>query len=217
MENYKLYSYFRSSASYRVRIALNLKSVGYDIIPTHLLKNGGVQNSPAYREVNPSGTVPTLLTQNGDKITQSVAIIDYLDNTVSKNKLFPSDPNQRAHVLEFCELINSGIQPLQNLKVVQYLQNNLGIEKSKCDDWVRHWIIDGMNAVEKWLSKSAGTHCFADTLTAADCFLIPQLFAMKRFQVDSAQFPNAARIENVCNKMESFIKAHPQNQIDFEA
>lgn len=212
----KLYSYFRSSASFRVRIALNLKKIDYEIIPIHLLKNGGMQHSPEYRSVNPSGTVPALLTLNNEIITQSVAIIDYLDSVYADLPLFPKNKLERAHVLEFCELINSGIQPLQNLKVTQYLNNNFGLDKAKCDGWTKHWITDGLTAAEKWLEKSSGKFCFGDTITAADCFLIPQVFAMKRFNVPLENFPQIQKIDTNCSQLDAFKKAHPQNQIDFE-
>lgn len=211
----KLYSYFRSSASYRVRIALHYKGLHFDTIPVHLVKDGGDQKKDDFIKINPMGHVPAL-DHEGFLIAESVAIIEYLDAMYANKPLFLPHPKERARILQVCELINSGIQPLQNLKVNQFLEKDLGHAKSDVDRWNQHWITRGLASLERMLQSSAGTYCFGGQFTAADCFLIPQCFSSRRFGVQIEQFPVISRIEEACLKTEFVEQAHPKNQPDFE-
>lgn len=212
----KLYNYFRSSASYRVRIALNWKELKYEYIPIHLVKDGGAQNNASFRSINPMGHVPAL-DHDGFLVAESVAIIDYLDHVFEGRKLFPSNPRERAKQLQVVEILNSGIQPLQNLKVLKYIEVDLGLGKAGSDAWTKNWIDKGLTSLEKILSATAGTYCFGGQITAADCFLIPQCFASRRFGVKIEDYPTIARIEQNCLKLPEFQRAHPEKQPDFQA
>jgi maleylacetoacetate isomerase len=212
----KLYSYFRSSASYRVRIALHWKKIKFEYIPIHLLKDGGQQNKPEYRKVNPMGHVPAL-DHDGFLVAESMAIIQYLDDAFPGAKLFPTAAKDRAQVMQICEAINSGIQPLQNLKVQQTLEGQFGLAKADSDAFVRHWIATGLANLEKLLAQTAGRHCFGDGVTAADCFVIPQCFASRRFGVEVEQFPTLARVNKNGIEIEAFKLAHPEKQPDYQA
>lgn len=212
----KLYNYFRSSASYRVRIALNWKDLKFEYIPVHLVKDGGAQNGADFRSINPMGHVPAL-DHDGFLVSESVAIIDYLDNAFGGRKLFPSAPRERARQLQVVELLNSGIQPLQNLKVLKYIEVDLGLGKPASDAWTKNWIDKGFASLEKVLSATAGTYCFGGEVTAADCFLIPQCFASRRFGVKVEDYPTIARIEQNCLKLGEFQRAHPEKQPDYQA
>ncbi len=211
----KLYNYFRSSASYRVRIALNWKELPYEYIPIHLVRDGGKQDSEEFRRFNPMGHVP-VLEHDGFVISESVAILDYLDTLAPSKRLFPADPRARATVLQICELINSGIQPLQNLKVLKELKTVHGFDEDRVQAWTRRWINSGLESLEKVLARTAGTYCFGGELTAADCFVIPQCFASRRFGVKTEDFPIIARIEKACLALPAFEKAHPAKQPDSE-
>lgn len=210
----KLYSYFRSSASYRVRIALHWKQLPFEYIPVHLTK--GEQALANFRSVNPMGHVPALI-HDGVAIAESVAILDYLDHVWPKRPLFPADVGLRAKTLQICEIINSGIQPLQNLKVTNYLENVQSWSKDQSNGWVRHWIEDGLSNLEKVLETTAGTHALGGFITAADAFIIPQCFASRRFKVEIENYPVLARIEKSAIALPEFQKAHPQAQPDFQA
>lgn len=210
----KLYSYFRSSASYRVRIGLNFKGLHYEYIPVHLLKDGGQQHQEAFRKVNPMGHVPAL-DHEGFLVAESVAILDYIDQMFPAKPLFPSHPKERARVLQVCEVINSGIQPLQNLKVNQYFEKEFGHGKADVERWNRHWIESGLKNLEKMLTTSAGTYCFGGEFTAADCFLVPQCFAARRFGVKIENYPVISRIHEACNKLAPVQAAHPEKQPDY--
>ncbi len=211
----KLYSYFRSSASYRVRIGLHYKGLHFEYIPVHLIKDGGQQHSPEYRRINPMGHVPAL-DHEGFLVAESVAILDYVDQMFPMKPLFLSHPKERARVLQVCEWINSGIQPLQNLKVNQYFEKEFGHSKSDVERWNQHWITRGLESLEKMLVSSAGSYCFGGEFSAADCFLVPQCFAARRFGVRVDDFPVIARIEASCLKMEAVKKAHPEKQPDYQ-
>lgn len=209
----KLYNYFRSSASYRVRIALHLKSINFEYIPVHLVKGGGEQFSLNYKKINPISEVPCLV--DGDfKITQSMAILEYLDRIHPAPELFPKDTRQYAQVVEVCEIINSGIQPLHNVSVLKLLESRYGIPEDTRREWVHHHMARGLQALEKVLSHRAGTFCFGGRLTAADVFLIPQLATCRRYQLDLGPYPTLCRIEESCLKLEPFKKAAPENQPD---
>lgn len=210
----KLYSYFRSSASYRVRIALHWKGLDFTYVPVHLVKDGGQQNQDEFRRVNPMGHVPAL-DHNGFLVAETVAIVDYLDRVFPQRPLFPSSPRDRALVLQMVEMINSGVQPLQNLKVNQFLEKEFKHDKSDVERWNKHWIEKGLTSLERFLEKTAGTHCLGGEITAADAFLIPQCFSSRRFGVMIEQFPVIARLEQQALKLEAFQKAHPEKQPDY--
>jgi maleylacetoacetate isomerase len=210
----KLYSYFRSSASYRVRIALHWKRLEFTYLPVHLIKEGGQQNQEDYRIINPLGHVPAL-DHCGFLIAESVAIVDYLDRIFPERPLFPSVPQDRALVLQIMEIINSGVQPLQNLKVNRFLEQELKQDKSVVERWNRHWIERGLMSLERLLERTAGRFCLGEEVTAADAFLIPQCFSSRRFGVEIERFPLIARLEKEALKLDAFQKAHPEKQPDY--
>ena len=216
MDQLKLYSYFRSSASYRVRIALYAKNLPFEYIPVHLVKDGGEQNQPNFLKINPMAHVPAL-DHNGFIISESVAIIDYLDQVFPQIPLFPKSPKERAQVFRVVEVLNSGIQPLQNLKVLSYLERELKLTSAQKDEWCRNWISKGMAALESILAKTSERYCFGSTITAADAFLIPQCFASRRFGVKIDSFPTIMKIEKACLELPAFQKAHPEKQPDYSA
>jgi len=209
----KLYSYFRSSASYRARIALHWKGLPFEYIPISLLK--GAQLSAEYRKINPMAHVPAL-EHEGFLVAESMAIIQYLDEVFAEKPLFPGNPRDKATVLQLCEVINSGIQPLQNLKVQRLLESTYGLQKSDSDGFVRHWISEGLANLEKLLEHTAGSFSFGGSVTAADCFIIPQCVTAKRFGVETASFPCLHRVFNNALVLEPFKKAHPEAQPDFQ-
>lgn len=208
-----LYNYFRSSASYRVRIALNLKQIKYDYRAVHLLNNGGEQHAPDYVALNPSHDVPTLV-HNGKPVAQSVAIIEYLDEVEAYCPLFPREAYKRALVRQACEIVNSGVQPLGNLRPLAELTKRFGATDDQKKQWSQHWIEYGLETLERFLKPNAGKFSFGDEVTAADCFVMPQLFSAQRFGVDFSKHPTLSRIYETCSKMDAFIAAHPDNQPD---
>lgn len=215
MSHLKLYNYFRSSTSFRVRIALCLKNLDYDYIPVHLLNHGGEQNQPAYRAINPMGGVPSLVDKDLPPIAQSSAIIEYLDEAFPQTyPLLPQNPYQRAKIREFCQIINADTHAYGNLKTLQFLEKNFGASQDKKNEWVQHWINSSLAVCEKILLTSAGKFCFGDQITAADVFLIPQIFTAQRFGVNTDQYPTITKIYNQCMQIDGFQKAHPLKQID---
>jgi len=208
-----LFSYFRSSAAHRVRIALNLKKIAYEYRSVHLLNAGGEQHSKEYRSLNPSREVPTLLI-DGFTLAQSIAIIEYLDETQPSPALFPKSSGERAQVRRFCEIINSGIQPLGNLRVLQELERQFGANQEQKSAWTQHWIHLGLEAIDELLSKTAKTYSFGDQVSAADCFLVPQVFSAIRFGADHKPYRNVTRVFDTCMLMPEFVAAAPQNQPD---
>ncbi|RME16760.1 MAG: maleylacetoacetate isomerase [Bdellovibrio sp.] len=211
---FSLYSYFRSSSSYRVRIALHYKKIPFEYKPVHLLKEGGEQHLPSYKEINPAEEVPTLVTPDKKTLSQSMAIICYLEDIKPLPALFPKDPYLKALTLQICEMINSGIQPIQNLKVLQALGNQFHLDREGQLSWARQWITKGFLAIEKILKTHAKTFSLGDSLTAADLFLVPQIYNARRFQVDLSPFPTITQIEKNCLSLPAFQKAHPDNQPD---
>ena len=205
-----LYSYWRSSCSYRVRIALNLKEVSFEYREVHLVKEGGQQHGDAFRSLNPMGQVPFLI-HEGKAISQSMAILEYLDQVFPDPALFPANPFKGAQVRQLCEMINAGIQPLQNLSLLQKIASDFNGDKG---DWCRHWMAIGFQAFEKQLETVSGSYCMGDTLTAADCLLIPQIYNALRFGVDMTPYPNMVRINRACLALEAFQLAAPENQPD---
>lgn len=214
MSTLKLYNYFRSSASYRVRIALHYKEIDFEYVPVHLVKNGGEQRSENYRKLNPMAHVPTLV--HGDfALAESMAIVTYLDQVFLKNPLFPSDAKLRGRTMQICEIVNSGIQPLQNLKITQDFDKN-GWTPEQRDKWVQKWLLAGLASLEDVVSKSAGRFAVGDQVTAADAFIIPQMFSSRRFKIDTNAYPTLARIEKAALELPAFKKSHPEVQPDSE-
>ncbi len=210
-----LYSYWRSSAAYRVRIALNLKGLTYTTVPVHLVREGGEQHLPEYSSLNPQKLVPTLV--HGDRaITQSLAIIEYLDESFPPSRLLPGDTRGRARVRGMAQLMASDIHPLNNLRVLRYFEQAWNVPQSERDEWMRHWIVEGFAALERLVSENVATgdFCHGDTPGLADCCLVPQVFNARRFGVDMAAFPALARIDQACCDLPAFATAHPSRQPD---
>jgi maleylacetoacetate isomerase len=213
----KLYSYFRSSASYRVRIALNLKGLPYDIIPIHLRRKE--QLDPAYRAINPDGLLPSLaLDQPGTALIQSLAIIEYLEETHPQPALLPAAPLDRAHVRAIALSIACDIHPINNLRVLRYLANDLKVEEAERDNWYRHWCELGMTALETTLARDTrtGDFCYGNTPTLADCCLVPQVLNAQRLNTDLSGMPTIMRINANCLALETFASATPARQPDAE-
>ncbi|HEY8023690.1 MAG TPA: maleylacetoacetate isomerase [Burkholderiaceae bacterium] len=216
----KLYSYYRSSASYRVRIALNLKNIAHEQVAVHLVKDGGQQLMPGYRELNADGLVPTLVDDDLDGVShslaQSLAIIEYLDETHPQAPLLPGGAADRAYVRSLALSIACDIHPINNLRVLKYLTNTLKIDEAGKDAWYRHWVEQGLRAFETTLSRSGktGLFCFGDTPTMADCCLVPQMYNARRFQCDLSGMPTIARIDAHCLTQQAFIDAAPEQQPD---
>jgi maleylacetoacetate isomerase len=215
----KLYTYFRSSAAYRVRIALNLKGIAYDSIAVHLLQGGGQQLQPAYRAVNPSALVPAL-DDDGAILTQSLAMLEYLDETRPAVPLLPFDALGRARVRALALAIACDAHPLTNLRVLKYLKNTLGVTEEVKQEWYRHWMAEGLAAVEALLAQGdpagTGLFCHGDQATMADCCLVPQVFNAQRFGIDLVPYPRLARIHAHCAGLPAFAAAHPSQQADAE-
>lgn len=207
----KLYSYFRSSAAYRVRIALALKGLDADILPINLLK--GEQKSDDYLAINPQGLIPSLQVDD-TVLSQSLAIMEYLEEVDNTVPLLPSDPVARASVRAMSQLIACEVHPLNNLRVLQYLTGELGVDDTTKVTWYAHWIHQGFASLEAMLKQHAGQFCYGDTPTMADCCLIPQVYNAKRFNVELSSYPTIMRIYEHCNSLPAFIQAKPENQID---
>ncbi len=215
----KFYGYFRSSSAYRCRIAFNLKGVETDFVSVHLRRNGGEQKMPAYRAVNPQGLVPALQVDDDLVLTQSLAIIEWLDETTGGPKLVPEDVNLRAKVRAFSQIIACEIHPLQNLRVLQYLKTELGQDQDGADVWCQRWIGEGLAACEAMLARegTSGRFCFGDEPTLADICLVPQVFSAARFKVDLGDMPRIREIHANCEALPAFADAHPSRQPDAEA
>ena len=213
----KLYTYFRSSAAYRVRIALNLKGIAYDSIPVHLLQDGGQQLLPAYRAVNPSALVPAL-DDDGAILTQSLAMLEYLDETRPAVPLLPGDALGRARVRALALAIACDAHPLTNLRVLQYLKNTVGLSDEAKQEWYRHWMAEGLAAFEAMLAQAdeGGLFCHGDAPGLADCCLVPQIFNAQRFHIDLVPYPRLMRIHDHCATLPAFVAAHPSRQPDAE-
>jgi maleylacetoacetate isomerase/maleylpyruvate isomerase len=216
MAEFILHNYFRSSTSYRVRIALEFKGLPYVYKAVHLLKDGGEQFTPGYRKLNPQAELPTLV-HNGKVIAQSAAIIEYLEEVHPAQPLLPKDPFFRAKIRQMCENINSFVHPMGNLKVLQYLEKNHTYDQKMKEEWVNHWTHMGFAATEELLKEHSGIYSFGDSITMVDCFLIPACFTAQRFNVDLAPYPNLRRVNETCANLEPFMKSHPMRQIDTPA
>ncbi|HRO65981.1 MAG TPA: maleylacetoacetate isomerase [Pseudobdellovibrionaceae bacterium] len=211
MEKFILYNYFRSSTSYRVRIAMHLKEIPFEYRAIHLLKQE--QHSPEFLKVNPQGEVPAL--KHGNLvISQSLPLLEYLDEIHPAPAIYPKHPGDRAQVRQFCENINSYMHPVCNLKILQYLEANHGYDLKAKEAWISHWQTPGFTALERLLERHAGKFCYGDDVTAADICLIPMMFSARRFHVDLSPFPILNRIDRECQKIEAFKKAHPLRQVD---
>ena len=210
----KLYSYFRSSAAYRVRIALNLKGIAYDTISIHLIKDGGHNKRPEFRAINPQMRVPVLVTPAGDTLTQSLAIIEYLDETHPQPPLLPKDPIARAKVRALAELIARDIHPLNNTSPLRYLKRDMGQEQSTIDTWYHHWVITGFEALEAMIGE--GPYLCGKDVTLADTCLVPQVANARRLKVPLDKFPKIVAADAACLKLPAFDKARPENQPDAE-
>ena len=211
-----LYSYWRSSSAYRVRIALNLKGIQYRQKFVHLVREGGEQHKTEYREVNPLGLVPALVHED-QTIVQSMAICEYLEETFTEIPLLPVNPAARARVRTIAQSITSEIQPLNNLAVMHYLKNEMHQDDAAIKAWYAHWITRGFSALESWLSTpDSGLYCHGDDPTLADCFLVPQVYNAERFSCDLEFYPNIRRIAAQCRSLAAFDAAAPDNQADAE-
>ncbi|HTG97785.1 MAG TPA: maleylacetoacetate isomerase [Burkholderiales bacterium] len=210
----KLYTYFRSSAAFRVRIALNLKGLPYEPVFVHLAK--GEHRAPAYAKVNPQALVPTLELDDGTRLNQSLAIIEYLDETHPQPALIPREAKARARVRSLSYLVASEIHPVNNLRVLQHLKRALGQNEEQINTWYRHWIADGLAKLEVELAASKGKFCHGDTPTMADCCLVPQIFNAQRYQSDLAPYPSTMRVFETCMKLDAFDRAQPSRQPDAE-
>lgn len=211
----KLYTYFRSSAAFRVRIALNLKGLAYEPVFVHLAR--GEQRAPGYGALNPQALVPAL-EDAGRLVTQSLAIIEYLDETHPAFPLLPKDAPGRARVRSLALLIACEIHPLNNLRVLQHLKRALGQNEEQVNNWYRHWIADGLSRLEADLANApaSGRYCHGDTPTMADCCLVPQIFNAQRYQCDTAPYPETMRVFAECMKLDAFDRAQPSKQPDAE-
>lgn len=210
----KLYSYFRSSAAYRVRIALNLKGIGYETQSVHLVKDGGHNKRPEFRAINPQMRVPVLVTTAGEVLIQSLAIIEYLDETHPQPPLLPKDPLARARVRALAELIACDIHPLNNTSALRYLKNNLARQQSAIDEWYRHWIVTGFEALEELITP--GPFACGSEITMADVCLVPQVNNARRLNVPLERFPKIVGVDGACLAIAAFDRARPENQPDAE-
>jgi maleylacetoacetate isomerase/maleylpyruvate isomerase len=209
----KLYTYFRSSAAFRVRIALNLKGVPYQPVFVHLAK--GEHRNPEYAKVNPQALVPTLELDDGSRLNQSLAIIEFLEEQHPSPALLPKDALGRARVRSLSNLVASEIHPINNLRVLQHLKRALGQNQEQIDTWYRYWIADGLAKLEAEL-QGRNRFCHGDAPTMADCCLVPQIFNAKRYNSDLAPYPNTMRVFDECMKLEAFDRAQPSKQPDAE-
>jgi maleylacetoacetate isomerase len=212
----KLYSYFRSSAAFRVRIALNLKKLDYETAAIHLRRND--QSKPEYRGINPQGLVPAL-EHDGERLIQSLAIVEYLDEVHPEPPLLPQDPTDRARVRALTDIVACDIHPINNLRVLRYLTHQLGHDETAIANWYNHWIAQGFQAIEPLLARDArtGVFCHGDLPGLADIALVPQVVNAERYQLDLAPYPTLVRIYRNCIRLPAFDAAQPSKQPDYEA
>ena len=211
----KLYNYFRSSASFRVRIALHLKGLAYDYVPIHLAK--GEQRQPAFAAVTAEGLVPVLQTDDEHRLTQSMAIIEYLDETHPQPPLLPADALGRARVRALAQIVACEIHPLNNLRVLKYLVHDLKASEDAKNAWYRHWVRLGLQAYEGQLATQTGRYSHGDTPTLADCCLVPQIFNARRFDCDLSGLPRTMAVFDACMQLQAFQNAQPSACPDAEA
>lgn len=206
----KLYSYFRSSAAYRVRIALNLKNIDHELVTVNLLKSE--QQSDEYLTKNPQGLLPALETEQG-VLAQSLAILEWLEETHPETPLLTGDAWQKAQIRNLCYAVACDIHPIDNLRVLKYLASDLGVDEEAKTTWYKHWVEVGFESIEKLLDE-ANSFCVGNKPTLADVCLVPQVFNALRFKVDMTKYPKIAAVYEQCNKLDAFIDAAPQNQPD---
>ncbi|MDF1747544.1 MAG: maleylacetoacetate isomerase [Alphaproteobacteria bacterium] len=212
----KYYGYFRSSAAFRLRIAFNLKSLSPEMIPIHLTRNGGEQKTDEFRKINPQAMVPALET-DGTILTQSMAILEWLEETHPQPAILPSDPIQRAKVRAFAQVIACDIHPLQNLRVLSYLRQDLKLDEAAVLAWINRWLTDGLTACEQLLADQPKTRfCFGDAPSLADICLAPQLFSAARFKVDLTNMPRLRAVQTEMDNHPAFTAAQPGAQPDAE-
>jgi maleylacetoacetate isomerase len=210
----KLYSYFRSSAAFRVRIALNLKGLAYEIVPVHLIKDGGHNRRPEFRAVNPQMRIPALVARTGEELIQSLAIIEYLDETHPEPPLLPKDPIARARARALAQIIACDIHPLNNVGPLRYLKHEMHQEQSAIDAWYHHWVVAGFEALEALVGT--GPYCCGGDITMADLCLVPQVYNARRLKVPLDKFPKIVDIDAACLQLPAFARALPENQPDAE-
>jgi len=213
----KLYSYFRSSAAYRVRIALNIKGINAEIVPRHLVRNGGEHRASEYLQVNPQGLVPTLV--DGElELGQSLAIMEYLDETHPRPALLPNQPADRARVRGMAQLVACDIHPLNNLRVLQYLKRDFGRSEAEVAQWYGHWIAEGFKALEVLIGRYSddGRYCFGAAVSMADACLVPQVYNARRFDCDLSNYPLLVQVDAHLAGLPEFAMALPERQADAE-
>jgi maleylacetoacetate isomerase len=210
----KLYGFFRSSAAYRVRIALNLKKLPYDQQSIHLSRDGGAQWSEAFRAINPQKRVPALALSTGEILLQSLAIIEYLDEVYPEHPLLPAEAVERAQARAIAQICACDIHPLNNLVAMNYLKGPLRHDQAEVDEWYRHWVTQGFDAIEALLRP--GPYALGAHVTLADICLVPQVFNARRFKVDMTKYPKITAVDAACLKLPAFDKARPENQPDAE-
>jgi maleylacetoacetate isomerase len=213
-----LYGYWRSSAAYRVRIALNLKELAYETRPVHLINHGGEQHAPDFQALNPQELVPCLL-DRGQVFTQSMAIMEYLDETHPATPLLPADPAGRARVRALAQVVACDLHPLGNLRVLQYLATQFSADDAAKGVWSRHWINNGLQALEAMLAGNVATgrFCHGDTPTIADACLVPQVYNAVRWKIPLDDYPTICRIHEACQALKAFQDAAPEVQPDAPA
>ncbi|MDR2155329.1 MAG: maleylacetoacetate isomerase [Burkholderiaceae bacterium] len=211
----KLYNFFRSSAAFRVRIALNLKGLAYDYVPVHLAK--GEHKQPVFAAMTAEGLIPVLELDDGRRLTQSMAIIEYLDEAYPDPALLPADAHERARVRALAQIVACDIHPLNNLRVLKYLVHELKASQDAKNDWCRHWMRLGLESFEAYLSSGpAGAFSHGDVPTLADCFLVPQIFNARRLDCDLSGLPRTIAVFDACMELPSFRNAQPSACPDFE-
>ena len=210
----KLYSYFRSSAAYRVRIAFNLKGLSCDMVSIHLQKEGGLNKKPDFRAINPQMRVPALQLDSGEVLIQSLAIIEYIDETHPQPPLLPRDALERAKVRAIAQIIACDIHPLNNVGPLRYLKNQMGQDQAKIDAWYHHWVLDGFDAIEAMLRP--GPYAFGSEISLADVCLVPQVYNARRLKVPLDRFPKIVAVDAACGRLATFEQARPENQPDAE-
>jgi maleylacetoacetate isomerase len=208
----KLYSYYRSSAAYRVRIALNLKGLSWDYVPVNLLQSE--QQGAGYLALNPQGLVPSLQTDSGELLAQSVAILEWLEETHPQPALLPADCLLRARVRALVNSIACDVHPLNNISVLNYLRREIHATEEQVHGWYRNWVERGFRAIEKVLAEQQQTFCFGDQPGLADVCLVPQVYNAHRFEVPMQAYPNIRRVAQQCNALEAFAAAAPERQPD---
>lgn len=211
----RLYTYFRSSAAYRVRIALGLKQLDWQAVPVHLVQDGGQHHSEAYKAINPAGLVPAF-EDNGAVLTQSLAIIEYLDETYPTVSLLSGDAVARAHIRALAQSIACDLHPINNLRILKHLEHSLGLDAEQRKVWYLHWIQVGLEAFEQQLAvhNQPGDFCYGNSPTLADICLVPQVYNANRFGYSVDHLPRIAKAIQACAQLPAFIQAEPANQID---